>query len=239
MSFPLAIAEQIAQRIAERVAPHAERIEIAGSIRRQRATVNDIDLVVIPKLRREGLFATDEEAPQSSALAVQLCSDLLGQVLVRGNKQIRGTVLPATLLPGDLPVSMPAIQVDVFFATPESWATLLVIKTGSAQHNIFLCTRARELGGVLHASGDGLDMPFEYDAVKQRNRLKRVVPESEAEIFSLLLRSHELEQFNIEQLRSDTLIPPERRECDDRGTPSWMPRKAAPRPFAIGAKGSR
>lgn len=46
---PLEEAEQIAQKYIERLAPICERIEIAGSIRRRKPEVGDIEIVAIPK----------------------------------------------------------------------------------------------------------------------------------------------------------------------------------------------
>ena len=48
------------------------------------------------------------------------------------------------------------VPVDVYFADDDSWATLLLIRTGSKENNIRLCRRARELGMKLKASGQGL-----------------------------------------------------------------------------------
>ena len=47
-------------------------------------------------------------------------------------------------------------QVDIYFATSSSWGTLLLIRTGSKEHNVFLARRARSLGMELKASGAGL-----------------------------------------------------------------------------------
>jgi DNA polymerase (family 10) len=47
--------------------------------------------------------------------------------------------------------------VDVYFAKRETWATLLLIRTGSKEHNIKLAQRAKELGMKLRASGDGIE----------------------------------------------------------------------------------
>src|ERR1051326_7864590 len=44
----LAQADKLAAKIAAELAPFCQRIEIAGSIRRRRPLVNDIDLVVLP-----------------------------------------------------------------------------------------------------------------------------------------------------------------------------------------------
>src|SRR5205823_12049549 len=48
MPLPLAQAEKHAAKILAELAPFCERIEIAGSIRRRRPTVNDIDFVALP-----------------------------------------------------------------------------------------------------------------------------------------------------------------------------------------------
>jgi DNA polymerase/3'-5' exonuclease PolX len=48
------------------------------------------------------------------------------------------------------------IPVDIYLANPDTWITLVLIRTGPAQHNIKLCTKARELGYCLHADGRGL-----------------------------------------------------------------------------------
>lgn len=41
-------ARAIAEKLVEKLAPYCERIEIAGSIRREKAEVKDIELVAIP-----------------------------------------------------------------------------------------------------------------------------------------------------------------------------------------------
>ncbi len=41
-------------------------------------------------------------------------------------------------------------------ATPETWATLLLVRTGSKEHNISLCKRALSMHMKLHADGSGL-----------------------------------------------------------------------------------
>jgi DNA polymerase/3'-5' exonuclease PolX len=41
-------AQEIASQVITKLAPYCERIEVAGSIRRRRPFVHDIDVVVIP-----------------------------------------------------------------------------------------------------------------------------------------------------------------------------------------------
>jgi DNA polymerase (family 10) len=47
--LPLAEAVAIAHEVADHLSPIAQRVMIAGSIRRHKPTVGDIDIVVLPK----------------------------------------------------------------------------------------------------------------------------------------------------------------------------------------------
>jgi DNA polymerase (family 10) len=119
-------AEKTASEIIKRLAPYCKKIEVAGSIRRRRPRVHDIDIILIPG-DPWGLFG---ELPK------------IGAVRMSGGKLSR--------------VMIGAIQVDFYFATEETWATLLLIRTGSIENNIRLCSRAKDRGWTLHADGSGL-----------------------------------------------------------------------------------
>lgn len=119
-------AEKIAEAVVKRLSPYCSRIEIAGSIRRRKPWVNDVDLVLVPS----DLWNLHHEIRG------------LGQVRMSGNKIMRVMV-------GD-------VQVDIYIASEETWATLLLIRTGSAENNIRLATLAKKRGWHLAASGDGL-----------------------------------------------------------------------------------
>lgn len=49
LSIPLETAEKAATDIVDALTPYCERIAVAGSIRRKKPWVHDIDLVLIPK----------------------------------------------------------------------------------------------------------------------------------------------------------------------------------------------
>lgn len=119
-------AKAIAERVKALLEPVCWEVVVAGSIRRRRPLVNDIDLVLVPKDR----YAVD------SILMT------LGKVRMSGMKMAR--------------VQMDSISLDVYYATPETLATLLLIRTGSAENNIKLCTIAKNRGWHLSVSGDGL-----------------------------------------------------------------------------------
>ena len=126
-------AQKVADAVVKRLSPYCQRIEIAGSIRRRKPWVNDVDLVVIP----DDLWSLHGELMK------------LGQLKMSGKKIMR--------------VMIGSTQVDIYVADEATWATLLLIRTGSKENNIRLCSRAKDMGWHLAASGDGL-----FDETGQR-----------------------------------------------------------------------
>src|SRR5262249_53029573 len=129
------VARGLAQKIVLELAPAFVRIEIAGSLRRNQAFVHDIDIVGIP--RGDG-----------SELA-----SLIQRMVIRGSLEPirRGGKVQCYV------ASKTGIQVDLYTPDERTWATLLLIRTGSREHNIRLAQRARDLGLKLKASGDGIE----------------------------------------------------------------------------------
>jgi len=126
----LETAQPIAERVKELLTPHCERVKIVGSIRREKPIVHDIDMVLIPMpyavIMLGGLLTT------------------LGELRANGDKIKRVHLLAEN------------IDVDIYVATPATWATLVLIRTGSKENNIKLCTIAKRKGWQLKANGDGL-----------------------------------------------------------------------------------
>lgn len=200
MSFPLEAAKAKALEIATALGPHAERLEVAGSIRRGKPWVKDIDLVVIPKMQSKNALFDDvtELANTDFYKAVQ---DTLLSVTSEGPRLLRGN---ASIHPH---AGATATAVDIYIATPESWATLLLIRTGSAEHNIWMCSRAKACGGKLHADGSGLEVPGQYDAIQQRTVNARVI--------------HARDEEEIFKAMGIPYAEPGQRECVN-GRPLWM-----------------
>ncbi|MGH9877425.1 MAG: hypothetical protein ACRD5H_07285 [Nitrososphaerales archaeon] len=120
-------ATKLAEDLKNYFQPISHRIEIAGSIRRKMAEVNDIDIVLIPD------DWTDFELSVNS---------ILKNVTLNGKKIKRGLYKD--------------VIVDLYIADKDTFDTLLFIRTGSAEHNIRLTTLAKKKGWKLHASGLGL-----------------------------------------------------------------------------------
>lgn len=138
MSFPLEKADEAARRLVEWLSPHCLRIEIAGSIRRRRSKVNDIDLVAIPRWQEEqDMFGNVVNRQNVAALAL----------MARG--QSEGWQL-TMCGPSQLSFVAKGWPVDVWWCSEATWGTTLLCRTGSAQHNIWISGLARAAGGAWH-----------------------------------------------------------------------------------------
>ena len=120
-------AREIAWEITEQLKPFCAYIEVAGSIRRQRPFPNDIDILLAPGNQGQLAVALQRVLPSFSQ---------------RGKKIERGMYK--------------GIPVDLYFATPDTWYTLLLIRTGSKAHNIKLASLSKARGWHLYADGRGL-----------------------------------------------------------------------------------
>jgi len=134
--IPAGIARAVAHKIVAELKPACERIEVVGSLRRRKRAVHDIDIVLVPKLA--------SPLPLEKVLSGLVERGSLTPV--RGKDKIRCFIATKTGIP-----------VDIYIATERTWATLLLIRTGSKEHNIKLARRALELGMRLRASGDGIE----------------------------------------------------------------------------------
>jgi DNA polymerase (family 10) len=111
----LAEARVVADKVLKHIEPAMKRIEVAGSIRRQKQTVGDIELVAIVD-DRDKLY--------------RLISDV-GQTIKPG---VPG-VVPWTPKMDSRYVRVrlaEGMNLDLFVASPENWGGLFLMRTGSA-----------------------------------------------------------------------------------------------------------
>lgn len=119
---PIQTVMPIAQRLLSALAPNCHRVELAGSLRRGRPLVGDIELVAIP-IRPTNLLG--EELGGSTALDHYLDSRAI-QFVKRGQKYQQFQYGP--------------YLVDLFLATPATWGSVFTIRTGSADFSKWLVT---------------------------------------------------------------------------------------------------
>lgn len=165
--IPLAEARTVAEELKKALEPYCFGSMIAGSIRRRRPVVHDIDIVCQPL--------------NFNALILKLQS--MG--CSYGGEKLARFIFKE-------------VRVDLYFAIPETWATLLLIRTGSRESNIRLCSIARGKGLKLHADGSGL---FRIDVQGCEGNEVLIARSSEESIYEALEIPYE-EPWEREVVRS-------------------------------------
>jgi len=124
-------AFRIAKNILETLRPICERIEIAGSIRRQKAEVKDIEIVAVP------MFQTDMFGGNLLDHSLDAFDwKQMGELTLNGHKQKK------ILLGSD-------IALDLFIVTPPAqWGVQYVIRTGPKDFSTWMVTKKIN-GGAL------------------------------------------------------------------------------------------
>ena len=151
--FPLAKAEEVGQALVEVLGPGCEKIEIAGSIRRRRPDVGDVELLCISSLGDAVALGTNVY------LDAEVEDLILRNVLQkRLNKAGRTNYGRWNKL-----LVHVAIPVDIFSTTEANWGMALVVRTGPAEWNIRMMARFRKRRMRGHAYGGvtqgGIDVP--------------------------------------------------------------------------------
>lgn len=114
----------VALALVDLLRPACERIEIAGSLRRECREVGDIELVAIPKMRTVAadLFSVKEES---------CLDDLLYALEIKLSKN--GPRMKQFTCDG--------FQVDLFLADHANYGYILAIRTGPAEFSRLMVTR--------------------------------------------------------------------------------------------------
>jgi DNA polymerase (family 10) len=130
-NIPLARATAWAEKIVDELTPYCKQPpRIAGSIRRKRPTVNDVDLVVLAKGDGADLRAR--------------CKKNAVEIVEEGEMTL-------------IVILKSGLQLDIWFARepkrdlfgveiPGNFGSLLLCRTGSKEHNIWLCNQAADRG---------------------------------------------------------------------------------------------
>lgn len=127
--FPLEDVRAYAERALKTVrdVPGVQRAELAGSYRREKTTVGDIDILV----------ATSQPQKVSDAIAKL---PIVRDVVAHGNKKLSFNFAPG-------------VRVDVRFVNQNQWGSALLYFTGDKDHNIALRKIAIAKGWKLNEYG--------------------------------------------------------------------------------------
>lgn len=159
-TVPFDEAVVIAQRIAELLRPHVRRIKAAGSLRRRRAHVHDLEFVIEPQMHAD-LFGGETPVLEP----IRRIAGELGEVLKNGDRYIQVDLVL------DRPQFLPKVdlRLDLYLCHPPAeWGSTLAIRTGPAQLGHFAMMQLNRWGfshrdGGIYSSrtGEKIEVPDE------------------------------------------------------------------------------
>jgi DNA polymerase/3'-5' exonuclease PolX len=159
ISMPLNEAQLIAELFVNSIRGACQRVAIAGSIRRRKPIVGDIEVVCVPRVSvSTDLFGAVVHQP---GILLDLALAQADYVFVQNGPRKKTFLLPA------------GIAVDLHIVEPEQWGMALLIRTGSADFSKWFVTQRNKGGGLpsyLHVKdlriwnrGQALDTTDEID----------------------------------------------------------------------------
>lgn len=126
-----------AESLLALLGPVCERIEIAGSLRREKDQIGDIELVAVP--RRTPIRDLFGQTTDSICHVAELLER--EQIpRVKAGRPVDGDRLKGFEWEG--------MGVDLFLCQPETWPVCFLIRTGSAQYSHWFVS-AQSIGGAL------------------------------------------------------------------------------------------
>jgi len=177
--IPLAQARALAAEVEDLLRASCVRLEVAGSIRRGRPDVGDLELVAVPRVDEitVGLFGDQVEIVDQLGVRVDafLADGVFTQRLDKNGRHAYGPRYKRLVYRGT--------GLDLFTVLPPAqWGTVFLIRTGPHEFSQKLVTQ-RRLGGWMpnhlreveghlqdHTTGDVLDTPEEADVFKALGR---------------------------------------------------------------------
>jgi DNA polymerase (family 10) len=174
--LPLGVAYPIAERLAAvlRAVPGVTRVEHAGSLRRGKETIGDIDLLV---------STTDPDAAAEAFCTAPGVTD----VIVRGQTKCSVRVSAAADFgrwSGAVDAEARTVGADMRLIPEASFGAALMYFTGSKEHNVRLRERAQKKGLTLNEYGL---FPEDNEAAPPQHRgIAPIAGATEAEVFNAL-----------------------------------------------------
>lgn len=172
IKFPLDEAKAIAQDLVFSLKDACEQIIIAGSIRREKASVGDIEIMYIPKWERRPVPG-DMFEQKDTNLAYLAIEHLIRDGVLAKRPNINGSETWGRWNKLAVHVAT-GIPVDLFETTPGKWFNTLVVRTGPKELNQRIATLAQSKGcrwnvydvGFTDRRGDVWPMHSEEDVFK-------------------------------------------------------------------------
>jgi DNA polymerase/3'-5' exonuclease PolX len=169
-------ARAIAEGLVSQVSPFCRRVQIAGSVRRGRQEVKDIEIVAIPEwgTRRGDALPLFGGEPEPVNLLHEWA--VAGVHSLQWIKTGTSEIVPWLPKPGGKywrAVVDGQIKLDLFLTTEEQWGLIYLIRTGSAEFSQGVMTYVKHQtgyritdGALLDEEGKVLPTPEEEEVFK-------------------------------------------------------------------------
>lgn len=151
--FPRASALAVVRELLPWLRPWCDELRVAGSLRRGRAEVGDVEIVFVPRM--EPLPALDMFAPSPLR---PLTDAVFAGLLSAGLIVKRANVIGSEMWGEKNKLARHAasgIPVDFFATTSECFWNYLVCRTGGARTNVAICNAAIAKGWKWNPYGEG------------------------------------------------------------------------------------
>lgn len=149
--YPRAEALKVAKELCDALKMFTVRLIVAGSLRRRKLEVGDVEILYIPRFE---LRTLDFFAQANVNLADEVLSCLLQKEVIRQRTNVKGSVMwgEKNKLAAHVASGIP---VDFFAATQENWFNYLVCRTGGADNNLAIASAAQAKGWKWNPYGVG------------------------------------------------------------------------------------
>jgi DNA polymerase/3'-5' exonuclease PolX len=156
--WPAALALEVARELCAALKPHCEKLIVAGSLRRRKKDVGDLEILFIPKMEVVPVFQQSDiflpKIDSKRSLADAALDVLVQKVIILQRRNTLGSFTwgPKNKLARHTSTGLP---VDLFTATEANWYNYLVCRTGSADNNVRIAQAALAKRWAWHPYGSG------------------------------------------------------------------------------------
>lgn len=150
--YPRSAAEKVAAQIVQAMEPNCLRIIVAGSLRRRKPDVGDIEILYIPSIVQAP--GGDLFDGQVLNLADDTITEMERAGMLHRRLNVNGSEMFGPLNKLMVHTST-GIPVDLFAATEQNWWNYLVCRTGGADSNTRIAARAKSMGYRWNPYGAG------------------------------------------------------------------------------------
>jgi len=197
-SVPLGLAQTLGKRLVDALEPFCEKIMIAGSVRRERQLVHDLEIVaLVEEVKVKDLFGDSVEVGQTR---LDVAVDNLGEAHMLGWRVKKGGSRFKTLIHPHV-----GLLCDIYVVTDRrAWGSNLAVRTGPRVFSAMLMKKALAEGKFFE---NGFLLHDHMASYQKKNRSRcaqgascdKIIPlYNEADVFEVMkipyLRPAEREQ---------------------------------------------